>query len=203
MTDDLTNGKVGALGYVRHHYNGLSIWRRLLVVLSIVFVGIGAAGTVFGKVSGAQSRSIASPAPAKIEELKKDRQAKGFSEEQIRKEVDELKQKTVENAHWFYDTFSPTLMAMGISFFTAFVLGFAFRQFVLTMATVAAIAITLAFVAQIMGWADVASFVRGRAEESKQLADQIYSAGKALVQDRLPSSGSGVAGFLVGFFRRK
>jgi hypothetical protein len=203
MSDDLTNGKIGAFGYVRNHYNGLAVWRRLLVILSIVFVGIGAAGTVFGMTRGAPSSVLASPAPAKVEALRNDLKTKGFTEDEVRKQIDDLKTKSIENAHWFYDTFSPTLLAMGISFFTAFVLGFAFRQFVLTMATVAAIAITLAFVAQIMGWADIASFIRGRAEESKQLADQIYSAGKALVQDRLPSSGAGVTGFLVGFLRRK
>ncbi|MFT3785669.1 MAG: hypothetical protein QM770_05820 [Tepidisphaeraceae bacterium] len=205
MADDNTDdGRIGLFGYVRHHYNGMAIWRRLLVTLSIVAVLVGAGGMVVGRVQPNPMATAANTdVPAKIEDIKKEGMTKGWSSEQIRTKVESVKTDAAVQARWFYDNFSPTLAKMGASFFAAFVLGYAFRQFVKTMATIAALAIAAALILQFTGMADVAAMIRGGADKTQQLADQLYEIGKKMVTERLPASGSGIAGLVVGFLRKK
>ncbi|MGC4076060.1 MAG: hypothetical protein QM702_03320 [Rubrivivax sp.] len=144
-------------------------------------------------------------AKAKVEDLvgqSNQRSLTAEQKQQINQQISQAADQVRSAGHWFYDKTAPFLWRIGLGFAIAFVLGYMARQFVKTVAVLAALVLVLAGVAIYFGkldgstiGADLRSGAGWVAERSTWIKDQLVAVATASV--------SGTLGFIVGFTRQK
>ena len=186
-----------ALGLFHQHYWRLAWWKKLLLVLAVVLGVVGATGSVGGffrpdppemKQAQATVESLAVPAGVAL-----------TPQQQV--QIDQAKAKVDEFRHWFYDKTAPHLWRMGLGFFVMFVIGYAFRQFVKTMAVIAALLLAAVGVAAYLGAFELGHFRQNLTHSTGWAMDQVAGL-KDLILKFAAASLSGTAGFVIGFMRR-
>lgn len=181
------------------HFAELAGWKKLLLVLAIAMSVAGFAGTLTGAIKGKPPE--VQQAQVRVEELSSVGQHSSLTAEQTQ-QLEQVKAKVDDAKHWFYDQTAPQLWRIGLGFFVAFVAGFAARQFVKTMASLAAIAVVLAGVAIYMGWIDATTAKSNLATGTGWVMDRIDTFKEAVLKFA-GASLSGTAGFAIGFMRTK
>lgn len=187
----------------KKHYSTLSGWKKLLLVLSFIVAMVGSIGAFVGIVKGAPPE--AEQAQATVESLRVEAaNSNNFSPEQkekIQQQLDDATARAKAAGHWFYQKTAPHLARIGFGFFIAFILGYAFRQFIKTMASLAAIVLVGAGVAAYFGWVDFSSFRGNLTASTGWVSDQLTGA-KDVILKFIGASLSGTVGFVIGFMRR-
>lgn len=172
-------------GKVREAYTGLATWKKVLVVIALMAAGAGLALTIVGMNRSPEGAGVSETIDGVRSSFT------GIDTEHVAREASLL-----------YDKFAPHLWRAGVSFFIAFVIGFFFRQFVKTMATVVAIAVVGLFLLDYFDVVPVLPRIRASIDAH---GGAIQEKGKALlhlVQTQLPASIVSVAGFVIGFSRK-
>ncbi len=188
-----------AAGNVKQHYATLSGWKKLLLMLSFLAAMVGTFGTLVGVVRGQSEERV--KAQATVESIRSSL-APGASltpDQQAR--LDQATTQMKSAGHWFYEKTAPHLAKIGFGFFVAFILGYAFRQFIKTMASLAAIAVALGGVAAYFGWIDFSHFRENLTASTGWVSDQLTGA-KDVIIKFIGASLSGTVGFVIGFMRR-
>lgn len=185
MSDDARSTRLAKVKYsIKEQYGGLSLWKRLLVMLSVVLVGVGVTSSMFAP-------SKPAPAPS----LQVDNQTNLTGEE--------VRVKVEETGHWFSSNVAPYLWRIGISFLIAFIIGFLMRQFLVAMAFTLGAILAVLFVVNYLGWIEISPDVRSTVSNS---AEQVEIGTRSFVEvmkARLPSSFASIAGFFIGFLRKR
>lgn len=188
-----------AAGTARRHYSTLSGWKKLLLVLSFVIAILGTVGTVIGYVRGRSPERV--QAQQTVEQIRSN-VAPGASltpEQQAR--LDQATQQMRAAGHWFYEKTAPHLARIGFGFFIAFILGYAFRQFIKTMGILAAVVLVAAGVAAYLGYLDLSRFRDNLTASTGWVSDQLTGA-KDVILKFIGASLSGTVGFIIGFTRK-
>jgi uncharacterized membrane protein (Fun14 family) len=193
----MVSGRV--VGTTSQHFFALAGWKKALLVLAIILAIAGFAGSLTGAVKGKPPE--AREAQVRVEELSAVGRHSSLTAEQTQ-QLESAKAKVNDVKHWFYDQTAPQLWRIGLGFFIAFVLGFAARQFVKTMATLAAIAVVLAGVAVYFGWIDVGNAKASLASGTGWVMERADTVKEAVLKFA-GASLSGTAGFVIGFMRSK
>lgn len=185
MSDDAKSTRLAKVKYsIKEQYGGLSLWKRLLVMLSVVLVGVGVTSSMFAP---------SKPAPAP--NLQVDNQA-NLTGEDVRVKVE-------ETGHWFSSNVAPHMWRIGISFLVAFVLGFLMRQFLVAMAFTLGAVLAVLFVVNYLGWIEISPDVKSTVTESADKVEQTTRSFVDVMKARLPSSFAAFAGFFIGFLRKR
>ena len=185
-------------GKIRSHYFGLSGWKKLLLMLAMTLAFVGSSGTIWGLIRG-QPEEVAK-AQATIESIKSTASGANLTPEQ-NAQLDRAKEKVKAAGHWFYEKTAPQLAKVGFGFFVAFVLGYAFRQFIKTMAMLTALALALGGVAAYFGWIDFSAFRENLSTGTNWVTNQ-FDGAKQFAMRFIGAGMSGTIGFVVGFLRR-
>ena len=185
MSDDAKSTRLSKVKYsIKEQYGGLSLWKRLLVMLSVVLVGVGVTSSMFAP---------SKPAPAP--NLQADNQA-SLTGEDVRVKVE-------ETGHWFSSNVAPHMWRIGISFLVAFVLGFLMRQFLVAMAFTLGAILAVLFVVNYLGWIEISPDVKSTVSQSAEKVEQGTRTFVDVMKARLPSSFAAFAGFFIGFLRKR
>lgn len=174
-------------------------WKRALLILAIVLAVAGIAGSVTGMFR--ETPPEAKVAQVRVEQL----HAVGPRSSLTADQQTELKQaetKVDAARHWFYDKTAPQLWRIGLGFFIAFVLGFMARQFLKTMATLAALLVVIVGVAVYLGAFDAGGVKANLATGTGWIMDRLDSMKESLLKF-VGTSLSGTAGFVIGFMRSR
>jgi uncharacterized membrane protein (Fun14 family) len=188
-----------AINTVGQRFSEVAGWKKALLVLAILMSIAGIAGSVTGAIKGKPPE--VQQAQVRVEELSAVGQHSSLTAEQTQ-QLDQATAKVDEVKHWFYDQTAPQLWRIGLGFFIAFVAGFAARQFVKTMASLAALAVVLAGVAIYMGWIDAATAKSNLASGTGWVMERVDTFKDAVLKFA-GASLSGTAGFAIGFMRSR
>lgn len=188
-----------AAGSMKKHYSTLSGWRKLMLIFSFCLAILGTTGSIVGYVRGRSPERV--EAQATIEQVRSQAipGAALTAEQQAR--LDQATEKMKAAGHWFYEKTAPHLARIGFGFFVAFILGYAFRQFIKTMASLAAIVLVLAGVAAYFGYIDLGKFRDNLTASTGWVSEQLTGA-KDVILKFIGASLSGTFGFVIGFLRR-
>ena len=187
------------VGTAAYHFWRLAWWKKALLIFALLIGVVGVVGAVAGAVRGTPPEVRTSQ--AKVEDLQKAGPRSSLTAEQ------QTELKTAEDnvnayRHWFYDKTAPQLWRIGLGFFVAFVLGFAARQFVKTMATLAALLVVGVGVAIYFGYLDSGGVRANVTTGTGWVMDRLGSM-KETVLSFIGASLSGTVGFVIGFTRSK
>jgi uncharacterized membrane protein (Fun14 family) len=177
----------------------LELWKKLLLVLAILLAVVGIVGAVTGTVRGKPPEVVA--AQTKVEDLHTTAARSSLTGEQ-QTELREAESRVETARHWFYDKTAPQLWRIGLGFFIAFVLGFMARQFLGTMAILAAIVLVGVGVALYFGALDSGGVKANVTTGTGWLMDRLDSMKETLLKF-VSASLSGTAGFVIGFLRKR
>jgi len=182
---------------IGEQFQRVSPWRKFMLYLSILITGIGGMGLIYGQVSGpVVANTEALPT---IESIPASTNSRNLTPEEASENV----RLAAQQAHnWFTDNVAPNMFEWGVSFFVAFVLGFAFRTFVKWMAGATAVVLVLVGAMQYFNVVDVLPVVKNSMSDGTAWATQSMTGMKDFVTANLPSSVLGFAGFVAGFLRR-
>lgn len=184
-------------GSAGQHFWELAWWKKALLVFAVVLAVVGIAGAVTGTFRSKPPE--VKSAQVEVETLRAQGQRSSLTDEQ------QQQLKTADNTvntyrHWFYDKTAPQLWRIGIGFFIAFILGFMARQFLKTMAVLAAVAVVLAAVAVYFGLLDSGGLKSNVTTGTGWVMDRLDSMKETLLKF-VGTSLSGTAGFVIGFMR--
>ena len=199
ITETSTTITRAARGKIRTHYSLLSAWKKLLLTVSMLLAVVGGGGSLFGLLQSKPPEAVA--AQATIESIKSSRPGLQNLTAEQQVSLERAKAQVSAAGHWFYEKTAPHLAKIGIGFAVAFVLGYLFRQFVKTMASLAAIALVGAGVAAYFGWIDFGNFRENLSSSTTWVSNQMEGV-KNLVMSLLGAGISGTAGFVIGFMRK-
>jgi uncharacterized membrane protein (Fun14 family) len=188
-----------AAGTARKHYSTLSGWKKLLLVLSFVIAIVGTVGTVVGYVRGRSPERV--KAQQTVEQIRSSVPPGASLTPDQQARLDQATTQVRAAGHWFYEKTAPHLARIGFGFFIAFILGYAFRQFIKTMATLAAIVLVGAAVAAYLGYLDLSQFRGNLTASTGWVSDQLTGAKDVLLKF-IGASLSGTVGFILGFMRK-
>jgi uncharacterized membrane protein (Fun14 family) len=186
-------------GTARKHYATLSGWKKLLLVLSILIAVLGTLGTVIGYVRGRSPERA--EAQQTVEQIRSSVPPGASLTPQQQERLDQATQQMRAAGHWFYEKTAPHLARIGFGFFIAFILGYMFRQFIKTMAMLAAVVLVGAGVAAYLGYLDLSHFRDNLTASTGWVGDQLAGA-KDMVLKFIGASLSGTIGFIIGFTRK-
>lgn len=184
---------------VRRQFYALAGWKKALLVLALVMTIAGVIGSMTSVVKGKPPE--VKQAQVKVEELNVVGQRSSLTPEQAR-QLESAKAKVDSVKHWFYDQTAPQLWRIGLGFFIAFVLGFMARQFLKTMAMLAALLVVLVGVAIYFGKLESGSVKSDLATGTGWVMERLDSM-KSVLLKFAGTSLSGTAGFVIGFLRSK
>ena len=188
-----------AAGSAGRGFWGLPLWKKALLALAVTMTIVGIVGATAGTF---RSQPVeVQTAQVKVEELRGVGQHSALTAEQ-KATLDQASAKVNEAKHWFYDQAAPQLWRIGLGFAIAFVLGFMARQFLKTMATLAAIVLVGVGVALYFGYLDAAGVKTNLSTGTGWVMDRLDSA-KATLLSIAGTSLSGTVGFVLGFMRSK
>jgi uncharacterized membrane protein (Fun14 family) len=186
-------------GTARSHFSRLSGWKKFLLLLSILIAILGTVGTVIGYVRGRSPQRA--EAQQTVEQIRSSVPPGASLTPDQQARLDQATDQMRAAGHWFYEKTAPHLARIGFGFFIAFILGYAFRQFIKTMAVLAAIVIVAAGVAAYLGYIDLSHLRDDLTASTGWVGDQLTGA-KDLILKFIATSLSGTIGFIVGFTRK-
>lgn len=188
---------------VARHFWKLDAWKKALLVVALLVGIAGVAGSVAGMVR--PDPPAKEVAIAKVESLQVEANRRSLTDaqrQQVKEQLSDAYAQASAAGHWFYDKTAPHLWRIGLGFSVAFVLGYMARQFVKTVAVVAALMLILAGVAIYFGQldgskvgADLRSGAGWVADRSTWIKEQLIAIGTASI--------SGTIGFVIGFTRQR
>lgn len=191
-----------AAGSVGRSYKTLPLWKKLLLVVVALLIVVGVVGSIVGTMQ--PSTPEQNIAAANVESIRIETGRSSLTaeqREQLDQQLDDAKTKLRAAGHWFYDKTAPNLWRWGLAFFAGFVLGFAFRQFIKTMAILAAVVIVAAGIAAYLGYIDVGALKTNVTSGTGWFMDRV-GAIKDVVIASAGASLIGTAGFVIGFMRK-
>jgi uncharacterized membrane protein (Fun14 family) len=194
MTEQVTVNR-GLMSGLFKTFNRLSGWKRMLLMLAALAAGLGGFGAVAGKLQDRPQDYV--DATRIIESLTAKSSLTADDKDSLR---DAEKRQAQHTGFWF-DSLAPHTWRAAISFIGAFIVGYAFRRFVATMAVITGIAFAGIAALTYFDIVDLSN-VRAGVEKSAGVVTKLATQFKDTVLAWLPSSVTGIGGFLIGFMRR-
>lgn len=184
---------------VKKQYSSLPSWKKRLLIVSFLVALVGAIGTVIGFFQSKPPEQV--QAQATVESLRTDAASGANLTPEQQAKLDQATAQVKAAGHWFYQKTAPHLAKIGFGFVIGFILGFAFRQFIKTMAVLAAIALVAGAAAAYFGYLDLGVFRSNLTASTGWVSDQLTGA-KDIILKFIGASLSGTVGFVIGFMRR-
>lgn len=185
MSDDAKSTRLARVKYsIREQYGGLALWKRLLVMISVLLVGVGVVSSMMAPSKRATMPSFE-------------------AENQTNLTGEDVKAKVEETGHWFSQNVAPYMWRIGISFLIAFIIGFLMRQFLVAMAFTLGVVLAVLFVVNYLGWIEFSPDVQSTVTESAEKVERTTRSFAEVLKARLPSSFAAFAGFFIGFLRKR
>ena len=168
-------------------------------MLSFVLAVLGTVGTVIGYVRGRSPERV--QAQQTVESIRSNVAPGASLTSEQQAQLDRATETVKAAGHWFYEKTAPHLAKIGFGFVTGFVLGFMFRQFLKTMAILAAIVLAGGSIAAYFGYLDLSHLRDNVTQSTGWVTDQLAGA-KELILSFIGASMSGTIGFVIGFMRK-
>jgi uncharacterized membrane protein (Fun14 family) len=195
MSDETSSDAAVRVGVVR----GQPAWKKILLTLSLILVGGGA--VMYG-TSYFQGTAKEQVVEREVTMEPSEAQQRGMSFVGGSRGPVTVKVEEIIPPDW-KARYGPWLMQTGVSFILGFVLGYAFRQFVKTLAILLALGVALTIGLSFFNVINIDfSGVQTQYESSLHWLSDQGSRLKDFVLSYIPSFSAGTVGAIVGFLRR-
>jgi uncharacterized membrane protein (Fun14 family) len=178
-------------------FRQLAGWKRMLLGVVAMLTALGGTGALVGQF---QPRPDDYRQAARTVESLQNIPRASLTPDQA-EQLQSAQQTQRQYTGFLYDSLSPHTWRAGLSFIGAFVLGFAFRQFVKTTALIVGIALAAVAALTYFDIVDLSS-VRSGVEKSSAWLTKIGTYAKDVVMAWFPSTVTSFAGFFLGFMKR-